>query len=273
MNTYATLDQLKESLSITATTDDALLLRLLKAASRWVDTFCNRHFYAKTETKYLDGSNGLDFLIPDCLLLSEVKWDKDLDYSYEETHTEDTDFYLRPDNEFPKWEYIEAPDATYGVSYGKRMAKLTGLWGYGDGESATPYTATSITGTVADASGTTLTLSAEGTIEAGHTILVESEQMWVSAVTSDGSKEATVTRGVNGTTAAAHSAKTLSTYDYPFDVQNACMFYASELYNERNNPGMQSERIGDYSYTKAAMSNIRCTAVERALLPYRKVPA
>ena len=67
---------------------------------------------------------------------------------------------------------------------------------------------TTATVTVADGSTTTLTLSAEGEILAKDTILVESEEMYITAVTSDASNEATAIRGVNGTSGVAHSAST-----------------------------------------------------------------
>ncbi len=66
--------------------------------------------------------------------------------------------------------------------------------------------ATGINGTVADGIITTLDLSAEGTIVPGNTYLIGTEEMLVTAVTSDASDEATVIRGVDDTTPAAQSA-------------------------------------------------------------------
>ncbi len=60
--------------------------------------------------------------------------------------------------------------------------------------------------TADDGTETTLDVSAEGSIEALQTILVASEQMYVKAVTSNGDKEITVVRGVNGSTGVAHAA-------------------------------------------------------------------
>ena len=78
--------------------------------------------------------------------------------------------------------------------------------------------ASGVTGTVADGVSTTLTLSAEGTVTAGKTIYVsDTEYMYVTAVTSDGSNEATVVRGVDESSPTAHSAGTIRIVNYYID--------------------------------------------------------
>ena len=54
---------------------------------------------------------------------------------------------------------------------------------------------------MASTDGTTLTLSDDGVVSAGHTLLIEDEQVYVESVATG---EATVQRGVNRTTAANH---------------------------------------------------------------------
>ena len=73
---------------------------------------------------------------------------------------------------------------------------------------ASIWTLTAITGTVATTGGTTLTLSADGTVASGQTIRLDSEEMLVTAL---GTKSATVTRGVNGTTKVVHTDAVIST--------------------------------------------------------------
>ena len=68
--------------------------------------------------------------------------------------------------------------------------------------------ATTATVTVANGTATTLTVSVEGEFVAGQQLLIESEQIYVTAATSDASKEITAVRSDNGTTGAAHTAKT-----------------------------------------------------------------
>lgn len=78
--------------------------------------------------------------------------------------------------------------------------------------------ASGVTGTVADGVGTTLSLSAEGTVTAGKTVYVsDTEYMYVTAVTSDGSNEATVIRGVDESSVSAHSGGTIRIVNYYID--------------------------------------------------------
>ena len=81
-----------------------------------------------------------------------------------------------------------------------------------------------------------------------HTLLIESEQMYVSAVATG---TATVVRGVNGTTAATHSAAAVSVAKYPACVERACVTLAISGLSREGKAGMKTERIGDYSYTIA----------------------
>jgi len=81
----------------------------------------------------------------------------------------------------------------------------------------------------------------------GQTILVESEQMFIESIATT---TLTVIRGVNGTTAATHdTAKSIYIYQYPYDVWQAAMALSSAIYQNRNKAGIQSERLGDYSYS------------------------
>ena len=265
-NSYASLAQIKAELGISATTNDTTLLRMLEAASRMIDSFCNRFFYVWEGIKYFDGACPL--FISDLLSIdtSGLVTDEDGDLDYDNTLAT-TDYVLYPLNDFPKT-YIQLdPDSSYGGFGGsiRKGVKITGKWGYGDGISAAPYNATAITGTVATANGTTLTLSADGTIEVGHTILCETEQMYVTAL---GTLSATVKRGVNGTTGAIHSAKALSIYQYPDDIIQVCLTLSEDLFVLRGKT-FQSERLGDYSYTLAEKRMI--DAEIALLLPYKRV--
>ncbi len=260
--TYATIADLKGVLGITSTTDDTVMRKELEAASRAIDNYCNRTFMTQSSTKYFDGA-GTRLWIPDLLTITTLKTDEDGDGTFENTFqvaTAPVDYLLYGGgledayNLYPKVRIEINPDGDYGsfANGVKKGVEIAGVWGYGDGTSATPYVATTITGTVATTTGTSLTLSADGTVEIGHTILCESEQMYVTAL---GTLSATVERGVNGSTAATHSLKTLSYYRYPRDIMQACLDLSSALYEMRNkNKGLQSERVGDYSYTMAGTS-------------------
>jgi uncharacterized UPF0146 family protein len=249
-NSYNSLTELKSNLGITSTTDDAILRSKLESASRSIDSYCNRVFYSYTQTKYFDGSQFL--WIPDLLSITSIKTDDDNDGTFENTWTTDDYFTYGVGledtiNTYPITRLEINPNGDYGSfnSGVKKGVQIIGTWGYGDNTS-TPYVVTSVTGSVATVGGLTLTLSADSIIEIGQTILCESEQMYVTAL---GTLSATVERGVNGTTAAIHSLKTIYVYRYPKDIMQATLDIASALYVNRGRKGLASERIGDYSYT------------------------
>ena len=257
MNLYATLDDLKARLDITATTDDAVLLAYLEAASREVDNLCHRHFYVETATRYFDTKSSFSkLLIDDVLSVTTLTTDSELDGTYDgETWTEGptNDFTLWPWNIWPKMEVDVSVNGDY--SFPKkvdRYVKIIGSFGYGDGKSATPYDAAlaagvAVTVVADDAIEVQLNVSADSVIEPGHTILVESEQIYVGSVAAG---FINVERGVNGTTAAAHATKPASIYRYPKLITQAVEIAAGDLYNNEGTEGFSSERIGDYSYQK-----------------------
>ena len=217
MNIYATAADVRAALGETDTSSDAEYLRKIEAVSRSIDRYCRRHFYVESESRIFDlPRHVVRIWLPDFLSITTLELDLDMDQTFSE-EVDDDDYLLYPQNDFPKMWIESAPLATWRsiVPVNQSMMQITGLWGHGDGESATPYTATSITGTVGTTTGTTLTLSADDVVEAGHTILVDEEQMYVSAVAT---LAATVLRGVNGTTAATQATAAVSIYKYPADV-------------------------------------------------------
>jgi hypothetical protein len=255
MNLYATLDDVKDYLEITATDDDALLMAYLLVASREVDSLCHRHFYAETATRYFDtGPNADSMLIDDVLSIDTLKTDSELDGTLDgESWTEGAtnDYVLWPWNAWPKMEVQVAVLGGYSFPRKhKRYVEIDGLWGYGDGKSATPYGAavesdgTAIAIIADDAVEVQLDVSADDIIEPGHTILVESEQIYISSVEAG---FVNVERGVNGTTAALHATKPASIYLYPTLIIQAVKIAAGDIFTNMGTEGFSSERIGDYS--------------------------
>lgn len=271
-NLYANLGDIKAELGITATTSDSILLLALEDASREVDAYCNRHFYVKTATKYFGVANPSRVLIDDCLSVTTLTTDSEGDGTFDgETWTQgDTeDFILWPYNDFPKLWIETGPESDYAFACDDRYIKIVGLWGYGDGQSATPYRASGLTGTLSDASDTTITASADASaiIYAGQTLLIESEQVYVSSVSTT---TLTVERGVNGTTAAAHTAAAMNIYKYPSPVARWTRDRAKELYVVK--PGFQMEMIGQYQY-QIASQNQSIYRKDDALGPFQRMVA
>jgi len=99
-NGYATLAEIKAYLSISDTTDDTLLEKLVESSSRSIDKIANRRFYADTSATtrlyraysdifvYTDDISGTSGLI--------VKVDEDGNGTYTKTVTLNTDFILDP---------------------------------------------------------------------------------------------------------------------------------------------------------------------------------
>jgi hypothetical protein len=207
---------------------DAALRGFLEDASEEIDIYCRRHFECWEGAKYADGQDKELFLPDDLLSIATIKLDLDGDDTYETTMAA-TDYYQYPYNGYPIEILKAAPSSSYGgfASGVLKGVEITGVWGYGDGKSATPYKTSGGTGTVADGTSTTLTLSAADLVIPGQTIRCESEQMYVEDVMGT---SATVERGVNGTTGASHTGKAVYIYRYPSQITQACLIQAVKAY-------------------------------------------
>ena len=75
-------------------------------------------------------------------------------------------------------------------------------------------------------------MSDRADVEAGHTVLIDSEQLFVRSYAGN---TLTVDRGVNGTAASAHGAgSAIDVYEYPGPVAEATIILAARL---RRGPG------------------------------------
>jgi hypothetical protein len=245
VNLYIDLAFAKTAMGITTTANDAILLANIEAASRLIDSMTGRHFYTVNATRYFDTQWCDTTLIDDVLSISSVGMDSDADATYDGTMlVEGTDFYLWPDNNWPKLQmHILQGSVNHFAHSRRRWLKITGVWGYGDGLSSNPWTTTAVTGTVGTTSGTALTLSVSAGVAAGQTIKLADEQMYVSAVTTT---TATVVRGVNGTTPITHAAATISTAKYPAVAKQAVQYLSALWMNEAKSPGVRMQMIGEY---------------------------
>jgi hypothetical protein len=269
VNCYAGIADLKTALGITSTTDDTIMRKILDASSRLIDKYTSRFFYCETKTKYFDGASSR-LWVDDLLSITTLKTDEDGDATYENTLTVTTDYLLYPLNEYPKTriELSESPTYNSFASGVKKGVEIDGLWGYGDGISATPYIVdTTLSAAISSTTATTFTVTSVANLSAGNTILIDTEQMFIYSIAT---LTLTVERGVNGTTAATHSdGASLYIYQYPYDVWQACVDLASAIYSNRGKRGIQSERLGDYSYTltRETVNNI----LDDRIKGYRRV--
>lgn len=241
---YATVEALKARLKIddTNVVDDTQLLQALRAVSERIDAACHRHFAVRQATHYYSARPGIGtrLAVDDLLSITTLGLDQTGDGAYEATLTT-SDYLLWPYDE-DKWPKLaielDGRTGTYGsFPAGQKAVQIVGMWGYGDGQSATPYYDSGITVVVATAAATTITLSLKDVLEVGQTILVGSEQMFVTAVGKPLATNATVIRGINGTTAAEHAIATAAyIYSYPDRVREGCILQAMRLYLRNRAP-------------------------------------
>lgn len=235
MNTYNDLAVLKSRLDITSTGWDADLMATLIAASRQVDKYCKRFFYVDATTRYYDGCSTPFFIQDDVLTVTTLKLDEDGDATYESTMAS-TDYHLLPYNSLPKtWAEISTASNYGGFASGiMRGIEIAGTFGYGDGKSATPYTDAGTDINDASMNTTKITWAVDSGLAfaVGQTILCNSEQAYISAISTN---NLTVSRAVNGTTAAAHSDDSdLYIYQYPEPIEEAVLIQAMRWWKRKD---------------------------------------
>lgn len=243
MNTYVTLDVFKGTgtLNITGTGDDTRLLSLLESAGRMVDRYCNRHFYVLEATRKFDGAGTASLLLPDLVSVdtSGLKTDDNKDRTFETTWAT-TDYLLLPSNADPAnaedpgsrpYARIEVDtDAGTKAAWpaGRQTVQIAGQWGWWRHLKRASETANA----VADATTTSVVVSSRSDVEAGHTLLIDTEQLYLRSYSTN---TLTVDRGVNGTTAAAHSGgAAIDIYEYPGPITEAVVIQAARLWKRRD---------------------------------------
>ena len=206
-----------------------------------VDRYCNRHFYALNATRKFDGEETTTLLVPDLISVdsSGLKTDDDKDRTFESTWAA-TDYLLLPSNADPAtagnpesrpYTRVEV-DVDAGTKSdfpaGRQTVQIAGQWGWWRHLKRATETANAI----ADASTTSVTVSTRTDVEAGHTILVDSEQIYVKSYSGN---TLTVVRGVNGTTAASHGAgAAIDIYEYPGPIVEATIIQTARLWRRKD---------------------------------------
>lgn len=238
-NLYADVDAWERRFSQDidlATANRRELEAMIETASRDVDTFCRRFFFAETKTLTFDGNGRSELIVPDLLVVASIKLDEDVDHVYETTLAE-TDFYLmRPDHErpydaFPKTKIVL--DTRNGVfssfQASVKLLLIDAEWGYGND---TEDTGETVQDDVEQGDSQSTLLVGDGaSFSVGQTLLLGTEQEYVTGVAGD---TLSVARGVNGTVAATHAnGLQINRYVYPPLVRDATHIQAIRLWKRK----------------------------------------
>ena len=229
-NIYIDRNTFKSRQGITSSADDADILALLEGYSRAIDEYCNRNFHTQAEARYYDGASLTLFLDRDLSAVVSLKTDDNGDGVYETTWAT-TDYLLLPASGYPKTAILvdrRSSGSKQSLALGvQRGIEVTAKWAYLETLVAP---ATGNLNEDVDTSETGIDVVNGADFKAGQTIIIESEQMYITGVAAN---TLTVIRAVNGTIAATHSAVPIYIYQYPLAIQEALFLIASQAWNRR----------------------------------------
>lgn len=224
----------KAAMGITDTDDDAQIDAVLESVSRQVDQWTNRQYQPVVQTRYYAPRSAVSLLVDDLLAVTALATDEDGDRVYE-TSWAATDYDLEPVNarlESPPRPYTRlevSPDGDYLFPSIARGVRIAGTWGYYDVRT----TVSVALAEALDASETGVDVASGAAFDVGQTILIDSEQMEITAISSN---TLTVRRGVNGTTAATHnSGLSVDIYTYPV-IERAVLIQSSRIFRRKDAP-------------------------------------
>ena len=233
---YGDLTKLKDDSLLkdpaAGTGDDAEMFQLLLAVSDWVDHYCNRHFYPRTQSLEFDGNGSTRLLIPDLISLTSLKEDTTDDKTFNETWTANN-YWLEPYNSGPTehWSQpytairVRQQGAKAGFNTGEQHFQATGRWGYRQHQedSGTDLNDASMT-----TSKTTVAVDDGTQFAIGQTIMIGEEQMLVTGISTN---DLTVTRALSSTTATAHADNSdVYILRWPASVERAALIQAARIW-------------------------------------------
>jgi hypothetical protein len=136
-NGYATLAELKSSLAITDTSDDALLELSITATSRMIDDFTGRFFYANGTTqspvtRYYTALDPWSLAVDDFVSINEIAIDSNFNQTFG-TVWATSDFMVEPiNNSHRGWPYtrILATGRYVWPYYLPQSCRVKGVWGW-----------------------------------------------------------------------------------------------------------------------------------------------
>lgn len=234
---YTTLEKLKSSLSITTTIQDEPLSDKIQSASEYIELATNRIFLPVTATKSFDvpleDPTHRLYLGEESLSVSSIT---------DASGTIPPSSYMLYPLNYPRKTWVQLVGASSwsysSTPYG--AITVSGIWGY---SSDTEDTGATLSSNVLSGN-TSLVVSGGAYLKTGDSLLIESEQVFISAISAN---IITVVRGNNGTTATSHTAG-VSIYKYvvPGAIANICNSLASFWYQNRDVAGLKAKQIADF---------------------------
>ena len=213
--------------------DDDELFQLLLAVSDWVDRYCNRHFYPQTDTLVFDGRGTSQLLLPDLISVTSLKEDGNGDLTFNETWAT-SDYRLQPNNASPSLHWGTPYTALKarsegnkadGFAAGKQNFQIVGVWGYVE---FTEDSGTDLNDASMNTTKTTVAVDDGAQFQVGQTAPIGAEQMLVTAISGN---DLTVTRGLNGSTAAAHADNAdINILRWPASMERAAMIQTARIW-------------------------------------------
>ena len=189
-NWYTTRESVKRAVRLNGSENNEAVDRLIEAASRDVDNLTHRWFIPKTQTRTFRWSGVYgkgDVLWLDADLISVTTLQTRAQDS-SPTTISSSDYFLEPDNFAPPYNRIEI-DISSNASFeagdtSQRSISVNGSWGF---SSDTISVGTVTSGLAADATATSMVCSNSSLssgINVGDTLLIESEQLFVTEKSS-----------------------------------------------------------------------------------------
>lgn len=269
---YATLADVENEMTATSTTvESTKVVAALEEVTARIDAEVGYRFEPVVETKAygllasrINSWQGTFRFDKPLLSLTSV-----LVYGNTLSLSTEVEAYI---NGLPPYNLLRLKDAsqnwytTWYDSDEPPLVKITGHWGFhssysdawkdtGDTVQDNPLTAAATTLTVSDIDGTDWR-SRTPRISAGHLLKIEDEFLRVVA-TDTATNKATVVRGVNGTTAAAH-VQTTKVYSWMPEelIKRVCARQAALVYRRRGSYDSPSE-FGGGGYEKDLLEELR----------------
>ena len=276
MNSYCNLETLKNAgtMDIASINKfDTQLIRISEAASREIDKYTDRFYYIYEGTIYQDGGANRVVLDWEVQSITSLIIDIDGNNQYPTTSaysvdinspTTAPDAFTYPENTYPKTRLEANPFGSYGhLGAGFRKAiKITGTFGYGnDWPGDYKYTAQSTVGSALTSTANTISVTASTAAEfsPGMTLKVGSEQVYINSAPTGST--CPIVRAQNGTTAASATTGTsISIYQYPQAITQACVIQTIKTWKRRESgyaTSVGNNITGEYQSFKGLDSDVK----------------